>query len=169
MNASARVTSLDALKTFRAAVCSFQTDAKDALGAAELEIRHLLDWLGQQQQFWRAEVRRCEEEVVRAQAELVQRKYSHADRRGWTEPELVLKKAKARLEHAQQKVERTRHWLRILPREIAEYEGPARQLAGMLDAELARAAALLEQRIEALEAYVQMAPPAVTPLAQERR
>ena len=161
MSSSARVTSLDALKTFRAALCEFRADAKDALGAAELEIRHVLDWLQQQLKHWRAEVRRCEEDVVRAKAELVQRKYSKADRRGYTEPELALKKATARLEEAQQKVERTRHWIRALPQEVTEYEGPARQLAGMLDAELTRAIALLGQRIEALEAYVQTAPPTI--------
>ena len=161
MSESARVRSVAALAEFRAALCNFGVDAKEALGTAELEIRRVFDWLDHQLKFWRAAVRQCEEEVVRAKAELVQRKYSKADRRGYTEQELALERAVARLEHARDKVEKTRHWILTLPRAVTEYEGPARQLAGMLDAELTRAAAVLEQKINALEAYVAMAPPSV--------
>ncbi len=161
MSQSARVTSIEALKDFRAALCDFGVDAKEALCATELEIRHLLDWLEQQLKNWQREVRKRQEELVRAKNELVQKKYSQRDGRGpgYTEQQVAFERAQARLQEAEWKVERTRHWTHVLPRDVTEYEGPARQLSGMLDSELAHAVALLDQKIDALEAYVKMQAP----------
>jgi hypothetical protein len=155
---SAQVNSIAALKEFREGLCDFRQDAKEALCTTELAVRHFQDWLEDQQRFWRAEVRTSEELVVRAKIELEQRKYSRQDRRGYTEQELALRKATARLEYAREKVQKVAHWKNVLPRAILEYQGPARQLAGMLDADLVRGLALLERKIEALEAYVSIGP-----------
>jgi DNA repair exonuclease SbcCD ATPase subunit len=160
---SAQVHSIAALKEFREGLCDFRQDAKEALCTTELAVRHFQDWLEDQQRHWRNEVRVCEELVVRAKMELEQRKYSHADRRGYTEQELALRKATARLEYARDKVEKVAHWRNVLPRAILEYQGPARQLGGMLDADLVRGLALLERKIEALEAYVAIGPGGTAP------
>ena len=158
MNGGAWVNSIASLKEFREGLCKFRQDAKEALCTTELEIRHFLDWLEDQQRYWRTEVRICEEEVLRAKMELEQRKYGHDDHRGYSEQEVALRKAAARLEYAREKVEKVVHWRNVLPRSILDYEGPSRQLAGMLDADLVRGLAVLERKIEALEAYVAIAP-----------
>jgi hypothetical protein len=167
---AAHVNSIAALNEFREGLCDFRQDAKEALCTTELAVRHFQDWLDNQQRYWRAEVRTSEELVVRAKMELEQRKYSHADRRGYTEQELALRKATARLEFARDKVDKVAHWKNVLPRAILEYQGTARQLAGMLDADLVRGLALLERKIEALEAYVAIGPgttkPAPEPAAE---
>jgi hypothetical protein len=157
MSQSAHVTSIAALKDFRAALCRFGLDVREALCTTELEIRRILDWLDNQVKYWRAEVRRREEEVVRAKGELVQRKYSRADGRGYTEQEKALEEALARLHEAQDKVVKVRQWINELPRAVMEYEGPARQLGGMVDAELTHGLAVLDYKIDALEAYVRPA------------
>jgi hypothetical protein len=156
MGSSARVRSLDALKEFRTSLCRFSHDAKEALCATELEIRRILDWLEAKLKYWQKEVRIRQEEAGRAKAELLQRQYGQPRGRGpgTTDQELALERALHRLREAEDKLEKTRQWLGLLPRVVGEYEGPARQLMGMLDADLMRGIALLDQKIDALDAYL---------------
>jgi beta-lactamase class A len=163
MSSSARVTSVEAVKEFRGSLCSFGHDAKEALGTTDLEIRRILDWLDAKLKDWQREVGIRQEQVARAKAELMQRQYGQKDGRGpgTTDQEIALQKAIRRLQEAEAKVAKTRQWQNLLPRAVAEYEGPARQLMGMLDADLARGLAILDQKINALDAYLT----SVTPLA----
>jgi hypothetical protein len=162
MGPSARVTSIEALKEFRAAWCSFGHDAKEAIAATELEIRRFMDWLDEKLKYWQKEVRDRQEEVTRAKGELLQRQCGQGE--GWgagtTEQEIALKQASHRLREAEAKVETTRRWHNVLPRALAEYDGPSRQLMAMLDADLKRSLAILDQKIDALDAYLVMAAPA---------
>src|SRR5262245_31558748 len=107
MSESAHVSSVEAVKGFREALCAFGVDAQGALGAAAREIRRTLDGLGAQLKYWVQQVRACEEEVVRAKAALVQRRWGHSEGRGpgTTEQEIALRKAQQRLREAQEKVE----------------------------------------------------------------
>ena len=76
-----------------------------------------------------------------------------------TEQEKALKRAQARLAEAEEKLAICRQWLPRLRRAIEEYEGTARPLGNWLEHDLPRAAATLEQRIAALQAYVGITPP----------
>jgi hypothetical protein len=159
MSQSARVESLDALKEFKAALIAFGVDVQEALAAVETEIQRSLDNLQQQLQHWHAEVRRRQDELVRAKAVLAQKRWGHSHDRGpgQTEAEMAVEHAKQRLREAEAKVEITRRWLLHLPREIGEYQGPARRLGGWVEADLKQGVALLDRRLAALEAYA--APP----------
>jgi hypothetical protein len=161
MSGSAQVNSIDAIQTLREALAGFRADAAKALEAAEQDVRHFFDWLDDQQKHWKKAVRECEEHVLRAKTELVAKRYTRMDGRGepTTEKEVALKKAQARLRYAEEKVQNCRRWANVLPRAVTEYEGPARQLAGMLDTEVRHAMALLDHKLETLDAYVHMAPP----------
>jgi hypothetical protein len=161
MSQAARVTSIDAIEEFKAAWCRFGTDAGNALANLDLQIRRAFDWLDDQAKFWKTEIRRREELVVRAKGELLQRKYGNRDGRGpgTTDQEIALEKAQAQLHEAETKLRNCKHWSQILPREVMECEGPARFLTGMLESEYRQALAVLEQKILALEAYVALAPP----------
>jgi hypothetical protein len=163
MGPSARVTSIDALKEFRASLCRFGHDAREAISATELEIRRILEALEAKLKYWQKEVSIRQEEVARAKAELIQRQHGqrHGRGPGTTEQEIALNKAVRRLQEAEAKVEKTQQWQNILPRAIAEYEGPSRQLMAMLDADLTRSMAILDQRIDALDAYLVTLAPAV--------
>jgi hypothetical protein len=156
MGPSARVNSLDALKDFRASLCRFGHDAREALSATELEIRRIMDSLDAKLKYWQKEVGIRQEEVARAKAELIQRQHGqrHGRGPGTTDQEIALNKAIRRLQEAEAKVEKTRHWQNILPRATAEYEGPSRQFMAMLEADLTRSIAILDQRIDALDAYL---------------
>jgi hypothetical protein len=161
MSESAQVSSIDALKQFRAKLCEFGVDALESLAAIELEIRHVQDWLTAKVKYWQLQARDRGEDLARAKAAMVRHKWGSKDGKGvgTTEVEMEVKKAKHRLEEAEAKIEVTRRWQRELPKSIHEYEGPARQLTGYLEADLKQILAMLDRMTGALEAYVALAAP----------
>jgi hypothetical protein len=164
MSQAARVTSIDAIEQFKAAWCRFGTDAGNALANLDLQMRRAFDWLDEQASFWKREIRRREELVVRAKGELLQRQYSNraGTGPGTTDQEIALEAAKARLHEAESKLRNCQHWSQTLPREMMECQGPARQLTGVLESEFKTALGVLEQKILALEAYLALTAPTAT-------
>jgi hypothetical protein len=166
MSESARVSSIDALRQFRAKLCEFGVNALESLAAVEMEIRHVEDWLAQQVKNWQLQIRDRGEDVARAKAALIRHEWGSKDGKGvgTTEVEMEVKKAKHRLEEAEAKIEVTRRWQRELPKAVYEYEGPARQLTGYLEADLKQVLAMLDRMTTALEAYTAItAPPGGAP------
>src|SRR5437763_12304433 len=165
MNA-ADVKSIEAVQVLHAAVAKFRTEAQDAIASTDLTVRRAHDYLSDQLKFWQAAIRTCEEEVFQAKQELAQRKYVGFDGR---EPdtsvqEANLRRAQAKLQYAKDKVEKVRQWQRKLAHAVSEtWDGPGRQLAALLEAELPRGLALLERRIVSLEQYAALAPPSTGP------
>jgi hypothetical protein len=139
MNPPARVTSLDLLRDFRAALAAFKTDGQDGLTAIALDVRRAFDWLADQRVFWVKTVRECQDEVTHAKAELARKQvFLPGERQPDTTQEAkALQKAQARLAHAEEQVERCRRWEPALRRAADEYEGPARQLADLLEVDVA--------------------------------
>ena len=124
-----------------------------------MAIQRTLDWLDNQAKHWHREVRCWEEAVNAARTELARRKMIRIgdrapdyDRTGENPPHAPLR----RLDEAEEKLKKTRRWLPEFQRAVDEYLGPARQLGGFLEAEHPRALALLQQKIDALEAYIQL-------------
>jgi hypothetical protein len=169
MGPFARVESLESLIELKAALCVFTAEAKEALSSVEMEIQRSVAWLDEQLKQWQAEVRRGEDAVFQAKNELVRRKMMRIGDRppDCSEQEEALERARVRLEHAEEQVEKTRRWQRELPEAVITYEGPARQLGGVLEADMPRADAFLENKIASLEAYVQLtgSGPAAAPSA----
>ncbi|HKI37843.1 MAG TPA: hypothetical protein VKA46_38675 [Gemmataceae bacterium] len=165
MSEHARVTSIEALKDFRADLCTFSDRAKDGLSSVQMEIQRALDWIEDQGKHWQREVRRWEEAVNQARTELARRKIIRIGDRApdCTEQEDILRAALHRLDEAEDKLARTRRCLPNFRRSVDEYQGPARQLAGFLEGEQPRALALLQQKIDALEAYARLTAPTTDP------
>ena len=166
MSQSAKVSSIDALKALYAALARFGPEAQEALGAAEIEIRRVFDSLHDQHKHWQRQVEKRREDLNRARADLAHaRAIRQGERTGYVEQEIAVNKAKARLGEAEDKVVVVKRWLLHLPQAIHEYEGPAHRLAGLLDADLKKGLALLEDKIAVLEAYteIQVAEPPAPP------
>src|SRR5438874_8536001 len=158
---AADVRSIAAVIDWRADLTTYGELLAEAMAGVDLEIRRAADWLEEQLARWKQAVRACEEEVVRAKAELVQRKFPTWDGRepDCTVQEKNLRLAKARLEHAEEKVETVRRWIGRLPKMIDEmFTGPSRRLKSMLEADLPNAQAALAQRIASLESYAGLRP-----------
>jgi chromosome condensin MukBEF ATPase and DNA-binding subunit MukB len=167
MSDAAHVTDLAVLTELRSALLTFASAACEALSAADLEIRRAHEWLQVQLQVWQQEVRRAEDEVFACQQELARRRLIRVGDRppDCTEQEKALRRARARLEWAQQQRDRTRAWLHDLPRAVNDYAGPSRQLQDLLEADLPRICALLARKAQALWEYVERRspPPPDTP------
>ena len=152
----ADVRSIDAVRDWHATLANYADSLAEALAGVEMEIRHATEWLDEQLSLWRQAIRDCEEEVVRAKAELSQRKFKTWDGRDpdCTVQELALRSAKARLEHAEEQVERVRQWIGRLPKIIDEtYRGAGRRLQNFLDDDFPKGQIELARRIASLETY----------------
>jgi hypothetical protein len=160
---SADVRSIEALEDLHAELCKFRTAAQDALSSIELSIRRGVDYLHEKSQFWQRTIRTCEDEVFQAKQELSTRKFPTWDGRkpDTTVQEENLKIAQRRLQHARDKAEVTRRWITKYPNLVSEvYAAPSKHLGATLEGELPRGLAVLERRIQSLEAYAALAPPA---------
>ena len=153
MHPPAHVTSLDLLRAFRAALTAFKADGQDALTANALDIRRAFDWLTERRQFWMRVIRECQDEVTEAKAALTRKQVLHpGDRQPDCTQEIkALRRAQARLEHAEQQLERCRRWEPVLRRATDEYEGPARELAGLLESDLPKSLNLMDRLVFAVE------------------
>ena len=169
MAQAAEVRSIPALHEFREAFATFGEEVREALSAAEMEIRRSLNQMEEQLKHWQAMVFKCERDLATAKIELNRKKIERVFGRkpDITEQEENLRKAKARLQMAEGKVTKCRRWLAQLPRAILEYEGPGRQLAGVIDTEVPKLLALLDRKLAALEGYLKVAPPETRPLPVE--
>ncbi len=160
MAQAARVTSVEALERLCDALAKFGQEGQEALATAQGEARRGLDAVKGRLEFWMREVNRLQEEVNRARSDLAHsRALKGESRSGTVEQEIALNRARQRLREAEEKVAVCRRWMIHLPDAIEEFEGPARQLAGMLDADLKVSLARLRDKIATLHAYASLAAP----------
>jgi hypothetical protein len=164
MSDNARVFSVEDLVALHAALARFGAQGQEALASAELEIRRTLDELQGRLESWQREVLRRQEEVARARSELTYHRTMQqgGSKTGAADQEIALARAQQRLREAEEKVGTCRRWLRQLPQVLKEYEGYARVLAGMLDANLKQSLAWLGDKIALLKVYADLStePPA---------
>jgi hypothetical protein len=163
MKEGAGVTNLEALERFRASLLEFIHDAANALGEADSEVDRMQVWLERQQKIhWQQEHRRRSEEVTRAKSALYRKQLtvSSKDRPpSAVDEKKALQRAQARLEEAEQKIRRIKHWSVHLGQEAARYKAATSSLAAVLERELPASAEMLKRALAALEQYLHTAAP----------
>lgn len=160
--ASAKVTSVEAVKEFQATLVKFHDAAENALGEVELELRRFFNWLEKDQMaHWQRQIRVWTDKVAQAKAELARKKMSGGDGRqpDLSEQKAALRKAEMCLQTAEQKIENIKRWRVQCQRAVEEYMGHSRQLADMLEGNPAPAVSFINRVIDRLEAYVTLGPP----------
>src|SRR5687768_5439599 len=161
MPEGARVESVDALRSFRAALVKFAETANVALGDAESELQRTLVWLETEQDtFWQHQVRKWTEAVAAAKDKVRQKKlFKDSSGRfpSAVDEEKHLAVCLRRLEEAQQKHANTRKWARRLQRELHNYKGGVGQLATNVAHDIPVAIARLDKMGGILDAYVSLA------------
>jgi hypothetical protein len=154
----ARVSSIQAIRDFRATLIKVLAQVNDSLGAVNLESRRSLEWiLERQPEFWKAEIRRCQDNVLQAKNDLHRCRSSPLPGGGTPscmEEKKALQRAQDRLKYAEEKAVKTRQWGATVQREVIEYEGRANQLAALLDGTMPQAVAYLDQALASLDAYL---------------
>jgi len=162
MSNQADVHSIEALKSFRVALALFSEDALGALGAVESEIRRTLQWLQHDRPlYWQDQLKRRRERVATAKADLFRRQIA---KRPDSSPSTVeqkeaLRLAEASLQEAETRVRLVKKWETALQQAIFEYHGTTRRLKDLASSDAARAMALLERMVDALEAYLRVEVP----------
>lgn len=157
---SAHVQSVAALTEFRAGVSQFRGEAQDALESLALDVRRTADWLADQRKLWEKAAREAHDEVVHAKSELNRRQTVPPGDRvpDTSQQEEDLARAKAKLRHAEGKVENCKRWVGQFDRALEDYTGPVRRLGMRVEIDLPKATAALERLIQRLEAYLAMNP-----------
>jgi hypothetical protein len=168
MSAQASVHSIDDLKEFRVALALYGEDTLAALGAVESEVRRTLRWLEEERPvFWQEQIKRRREAVSLARGEVFRRNLQK--RPGYSPPmseqKEALRTAEASLQDAEKRLAAVRKWQPRLRQAVLEYHGTVQRLKDMAAADVPNAVNLLTRIVEALEAYLQVAPPSGTGLS----
>lgn len=165
MKGAANVTSLEAVKCFRGALSSFLEEASEALGMADLSMRRVVNWIEHDQRaYWQGQLRRRQKEVARARLELDQRRLSgtKGHKPDCIEQSKALRAARLRLEEAEEKIDKVRHWSRTARRAVEEYRGQVQTFRNLVDEDPPRALVVFDKITAALDSYVALAPPVTT-------
>jgi DNA repair exonuclease SbcCD ATPase subunit len=116
MATEARVRSLDDLEAFRSSLVVYLTKARRNVDQVGEEVRRTRIWItNEQRTYWTEQVRKRSRMLDQANAELMTAKLSNF-RDNITAQEQAVRKAKAALDHAQQKVEMVKRWNRDFDR-----------------------------------------------------
>jgi hypothetical protein len=163
MSSQATVHSIDALKDLRTALALYGDDTLGALGAVEAEVRRTTRWLQDERPFyWQEQIKRRREQVALAKSELfrrqIQKKADYAP--PMSEQKENLRKAEASLQDAEKRLAAVKKWQPMFKQAVLEYHASIQRLKDMAGGDVPRAVNLLTRIIDALEAYLRVAPPA---------
>lgn len=158
MNPAANINNVEVLATFQLALQHFEEKAKDSLMNIDMDLRRTVEWLEEMYASWQTEIRQAEDALAQAMRELQRKKMMKIGDRtpDTSDEEKEVKKCKARLEHAEDKLERTKHWMRAFPEAVLDYEGPGRQLKTQVENGIPNMITILSNKIAALEQYQQL-------------
>jgi hypothetical protein len=164
MSQVARVDSIAALKKFRASLCQFAQVAAVALEETDMEIRRTQTWLQHDRYpYWKAKVRDRADAHTRAKQALNQRRLFERAVQGvpssCVDERKALRVAEQGLREAEQRFTRVRFWIEQIDRDLNDYKGRVKGLAGAVQGEIPKALANLDRMVDSLEAYVALAPP----------
>lgn len=152
----AKVTSIEALESFRSALVRYQNQAKRALDDVGGELKRTRDWLNfERRTFWQGQIKRAQRRMEQAEAELVTARFS-AMKDDHSAQQLAVKKARRALDEVELRMQLTKRWIRDFDSVVA----PAgRQLDGLHDRlaqEFPKAIAAIGRTIQVLQEYAQV-------------
>ena len=164
MSLQAKVTSTEVLDTFRASLIIFQAKARRSVDDAGDELRRTRNWLQYDVRVrWENEQKKCAKDLERAEAELMSAKLSSL-RDNITFQVNAVRKAKAALEHANEKLRHVKKWAQNFD-SLADPLGKSLEgLRQFLDFDLPKGVSFLVQAARTLDEYAEThAPPSGPP------
>ncbi len=158
MAEQAKVTSLDALDSFRAAAIIFMTKARRSVDQGSDEVRRARHWLEHDRRLhWETELKRRTRNLERAEQELLSARYSEFNETQ-TMQKSAVRKAKALVEEAEGKLRAIKMWLRNFDTTFDPLAKKLDVLRQYIDNDLPKAVAHLVQIQRTLEAYAGVSP-----------
>lgn len=158
MSNTARVDSIDTLKVFRVSLVKFGEEANAALAGAESEMQRMIGWLERDQvSLWQMQIRKRQEGLSRA-VEALRMKKLFPDSSGRfptpVEEEKAVRKWKAAVEEAEQKLAACKKYVRVLQKAFMDYKGGVQRFSTWVGVEIPNAVTRLDRMVDKLEAYV---------------
>jgi hypothetical protein len=163
---AASLHSIEALRTFKLALQTFESSVQDALVALELETRRPVEWVeNDRSRYWPREERKASDAVIEARQALERcelttsadsPRYCYDERK-------ALEKAKRRWRLTEEKVQAVKRWRQQIRKEAQEFQVQISKVKRFMESDFLGAIAALERMSAALEQYVQR--PAAGPTA----
>jgi hypothetical protein len=157
MSEAARVTSVEAVQRFYAAVRVFQDEAEAALLTMDQQLAKVLSWYDYDgPHYWKEQVRRSFDEVARARVayETCRMRVVADHRPSCYEEKEALHAAKRRLEYCQDQVDVVAKWANRLHRVIDEFRAHSGRFQQHLQTDMEKTANLLARTVTSLESYL---------------
>lgn len=148
----AKITSLDALETFRANLIVFVDKAHRSVDQVGDDVRRMKSWIEEQRLVWEREIRRRDRILGEAKQELLRARLSGLRDSTLVQEEAV-RKAKRALEAAEAKLENVKRWTRDYDHRLAPLVKRMESLLHLLDYDMPKAIAYLVQAQRTLDAY----------------
>lgn len=161
MDNAAKVTSIEALLQFKAALIDFIEAVQLSLGEANSDVNRVQGWLRHDRDiYWKQQIRSRNNRLADAKSELMRAEISASDTRASAIVERkMVEKWKRLVAEAEQKVLSIKQWSFKLERELPVFKGRCQSLARIVEGDLPKALAKLDRLSTALEKYVKIAPP----------
>lgn len=149
----ARISDLDSIEAFRAALLVFISKTRQSLDSVQDSVKKTRGWLQTEQaSYWAAQIRQRQKKLDQAQQELTSARMSEFVENPAAQ-QMAVRKARAALEEAQAKAERTKAWARDFDRTIDPLARKADSLRDFLETDLANATAYLVEIQKILQGY----------------
>ncbi len=167
MSSQASVQSIDDLKDMRTALALYGEETLGALGTVDAEVRRTVRWLDEERPvYWQDQIKRRREMVAQARAEVFRKNLQK--RPDYTPPmseqKEALRKAEASLQEAEKRLALVRKWQPRMKQAVLEYHANVQRLKDLAAGDVPQAVILLARIIDALEAYLRVAPPSLSAL-----
>jgi len=160
----ARISNLDSIESFRVALIVFINKTRQALDAIQDAVKKTRGWVQTEQpNYWQQQIRMRQKKLDQAQQELMSARMSEFIDNP-TVQQMAVRKARAALEEAQAKLDRTKAWGRDFDRTIDPLARKTDSLRDYLENDLTKAVAYLVEIQKILQAYNETpAPPPSSP------
>ena len=160
MAQQAKITSVEAIESFRASLILYLSKAGPVLEEVSAEVMRTRAWLqNDQRRHWENELRVRKRRLEEAQAELLNARISQFQQ-ATILPHMAMQRAKRAVQDAEEKLAVIKHWERDMENRTDPLTKQMEQLHGFLASDMKKAVAYLAQIIETLDAYAEARPPA---------
>jgi len=164
MSQSANVSSIEVLKGLRVSLTKFAQVASGSLDETSGDIRRTSNWLSNDQYgYWKKQLQTRNELYVRAKLNLKRKQVFERSLSGSAssclDEKKELQKAERRLKEAEFKFGRTKAWSQRMEKETSDYRATVQGLVRAIEVDIPNSRARLDKMIDALDAYIALAPP----------
>ena len=152
----ANVKSIESIRAFRADLQEYQESLRQSLDILLAELTRAVDYFeSDRAAYWPAQVRRASDNLAAARINLERCQVTTRPEEGPScyEEKKALQKAKARLQHANEKVKVAKKWVIAVRQEVDQFRSRLAQLNFTTDTELPRAMVLLDRLASRLDRY----------------